>query len=316
MAQGSSGLRLATALLLPFLASASSADNTPRVPTFAMGVEVVSLNLVVTDTGGRQVAGLHADDIELLEDGIPQPISLFAQEEWPVRLQVLLDASGSMEQALPMAKRAARRLLRTLRPGDEAEVAQFNRRLAVLQESTGDVDSLEQAVERVRADGDTAFYNALYLTLKERARARDADELSRRAIVVLTDGEDTASIVDDEQLLDLARRAGVVVYAIGLSPGATPGRPVSSVPTYLLTALARETGGRAHFPRSIQELDGVYEKIASELRTLYGVGYVPLNSRADGGFRRLAVRARHGGLLVRHRSGYFAPGTARLLVGR
>jgi Ca-activated chloride channel family protein len=277
-----------------------------------MDVEVVSLNLVVTDTGGRQVEGLHAADIELLEDGVPQPISLFAQEEWPVRLQVLLDASGSMVQALPTAKRAARRMLRTLRPGDEAEVAQFNRRLSVLQQSTGDIDALEHAVEQVAPDGDTAFYNALYLTLKERARLRDADELSRRAIVVLTDGEDTASLVDDEQLLDLARRAGVVVYAIGLPARAKPGQPVNSMPAYFLTALARETGGRAYFPRSIDELDGVYEKIASELRTLYGVGYVPLNSRSDGGYRRLAVRARNGGLLVRHRTGYFAASGRRL----
>ena len=282
------------------------------MPTFAVDVEVVSLNLVVTDTGGRLIDGLHASDIELLEDGIPQPISLFAQEEWPVRLQVLLDASGSMVQALPTAKRAARRMLRTLRPGDEAEVAQFNRRLSVLQESTGDIDALERAVEQVAPEGETAFYNALYLALKERASERDPDELSRRAIVVLTDGEDTASLVDDEQLLDLARRAGVVVYAIGLPARATPGRPQNPVPTYLLTALARETGGRAYFPRSIDELEGVYEKIASELRTLYGVGYVPLNSRADGGFRRLAVRARHGGLLVRHRADYFARGTHRL----
>jgi Ca-activated chloride channel family protein len=282
-----------------------------------MDVEVVSLNLVVTDTGGRQVEGLHASDIELLEDGIPQPISLFAQEEWPVRLQILLDASGSMVETLPVAKRAARRLLRTLRPGDEAEVAQFNRRLSVLQASTGDLDALERAVEQVAPDGDTAFYNALYVTLRERARVRDVDELNRRAIVVLTDGEDTASMVDDEQLLDLARRAGVVVYAIGLPPRATPGRPVSTIPAYFLTALARETGGRAYFPRSIHELEGVYERIATELRTLYGVGYVPLNPRADGGWRRLAVRARHGRLLVRHRTGYFAPaGPARLLVGR
>ena len=93
MSHGSSKpQRLATALLLPLLASASSAGERPRVPTFAVDVEVVSLNLVVTDTGGRLIDGLHASDIELLEDGIPQPISLFAQEEWPVRLQVLLDA--------------------------------------------------------------------------------------------------------------------------------------------------------------------------------------------------------------------------------
>ncbi len=295
------------ALLLALVARPLVAETSPRIPSFAMGVEVVSLNLVVTDAGGRQVAGLHPDDIELLEDGIPQPISLFAQEDWPVRLQILLDASGSMGEVLPVAKRAARRLLQALRPGDEAEVAQFNRRLSVLQASTNDVAALEQAIEQVAPDGDTAFYNALYLTLKESARTRDTDELSRRAIVVLSDGEDTASLVDDEQLLDLARRAGVVIYPIGLLSRPKPGQPANPLPTYFLTALARETGGRAYFPRSLYELEGVYERIAAELRTLYGVGYVPLNPRADGGWRRLAVRTRQG-LVVRHRTGYYSQG--------
>jgi Ca-activated chloride channel family protein len=299
------------ALLLALGAGALQAETRPRVPTFAVGVEVVSLNLVITDTGGRQVAGLSPDDITLLEDGVPQPISLFAQEEWPIRLQVMLDASGSMGMALPVAKRAAQRLLRTLRPGDEAEVAQFSRRLTVLQESTGDLEALERAVDAVSPQGDTALYNALYVTLKDQARNRNADEMQRRAIVVLSDGEDTASMVDDEQLIELARRAGVVVYTIGLLTPPVAGRPAPTVPTYVLTALARETGGRAYFPRSLAELDGAYDRIASELRTLYGVGYVPLNPSADGRWRRIAIRTRLGNLLVRHRSGYYAPGGGR-----
>jgi Ca-activated chloride channel family protein len=295
------------ALLLALGATAVRAESNPRIPTFAVAVEVVSLSLVVTDAGGRQVPGLGKDDITLLEDGVPQPISLFAQEEWPIRLQLLIDGSGSMGAALPVAKRAATRLLRTLRPGDEAEVAQFNRSLRVLQESTGDMRALERAVDQVSPDGETALYNALYVTLKDQVRQRNADELQRRAIVVLSDGEDTASMVDDEQLIDLARRAGVVVYTIGLLTPPTAGHPAPTVPTYVLTALARETGGRAYFPRSLGELDGAYDRIASELRTLYGVGYVPVNPLADGRWRRIAIRTRLGNLLVRHRAGYYAP---------
>ncbi len=301
----------AAALLLALSAGGLQAETHPRVPTFATAVEVVSLNLVVTDTGGRQVQGLSPDDITLLEDGVPQPISLFAQEEWPIRLQVLLDASGSMSLTLPVAKRAAQRLLRTLGPADEAEVAQFTRSLTVLQESTGDRAALDRAIDAVTPGGDTALYNALYITLKDQARSRNADEMQRRAIVVLSDGEDTASMVDDEQLLDLARRAGVVIYAIGLLTPPVLGHPAPTVPTYVLTSLARETGGRAYFPRSLAELDGAYDRIASELRTLYGIGYVPLNPSADGGFRRIAIRSRQGNLQVRHRSGYYAPGASR-----
>jgi Ca-activated chloride channel family protein len=219
----------------------------------------------------------------------------------------MLDASGSMNAVLPVAKRAAQRLLRTLRPGDEAEVAQFSRSLRVLQESTGDLDALERAVDAVSPQGDTALYNALYITLKDQAKNRNADEMQRRAIVVLSDGEDTASMVDDEQLIDLARRAGVVVYAIGLLTPRSPGSRADRA-DLRLTALARETGGRAYFPRSLAELDGAYDRIASDLRTLYGVGYVPLNPSADGRWRRIAIRTRLANLLVRHRSGYYAPG--------
>jgi Ca-activated chloride channel family protein len=280
-----------------------------------MGVEVVSLNLVVTDARGHQVVGLQPEDVAVLEDGVPQPISLFAQEEWPIRLQLLLDGSGSMGQALPVAKRAAKRLLRTLRPGDQAEVAQFSRSLRVLQASTDEIAALERAVDGVASEGDTALYNALYVTLKEQSRERDPDDLSRRAIVVLSDGEDTASMVDDEQLLELARRAGVAVYPIGLLSRPAAGQPPATVPTYFLTALARETGGRAYFPRSLAELEGAWDQIAAELRTLYGIGYVPLNPRADGGWRRIAIRTRPAGLVVRHRTGYYAPGVSRSALG-
>lgn len=300
-------LRAGTGALLLSFAAGSLQAQSARVPTFAVGVEVVSLNLVVTDPSGSQVVGLSPDDITLLEDGVPQPISLFAQQEWPIRLQVLIDASGSMGAALPVAKRAAIRLLRTLRAGDEAEVAQFSRGLQLLQESTADLSALERAVDQVSPQGDTALYNALYVTLKDQKLRVDAGQLQRRAIVVLSDGEDTASLVEDEQLIELARRAGVAVYTIGLLTPQSGGRPASPVPTYVLTALARETGGRAYFPRTLAELDGAYDRIAQELRTLYGIGYVPLSPGADGRWRRIAIRTRQGSLLVRHRSGYYAP---------
>jgi Ca-activated chloride channel family protein len=125
----------------------------------------------------------------------------------------------------------------------------------VLQDATGDQDALVRAIDRIAPVGDTALYNALYVTLKDLGRTR-TDDLARRAIVVLSDGEDTASMVNDEQLLDLARRAGVVVYAVGLQTPPPAGHRGESLPTYFLTALARETGGRAYFPRTLTELDG------------------------------------------------------------
>jgi Ca-activated chloride channel homolog len=297
------------AALAVLMAVAVHSDDRP-VATFAAGVEVVSLSLAVTDVQGRPITKLGAEDITLLEDGVPQEISLFAQEEWPIRLAVLLDSSGSMFQALPVAKRAATRLVRSLHAADEAQVARFNRGLELLQDSTSDKDALERAIKRIEPMGETALYNALYVTLKDLARSR-RDDLARRAIVVLTDGEDTASMVSDDQLLDLARRAGVVVYTIGLLTPPDAGRPPASVPTYILTALARETGGRAFFPRTLWELDSAYDGIARELRTLYGVGYVPHNTRADGSWRRIAIQTREPNLVVRCRAGYYATGAAQ-----
>jgi Ca-activated chloride channel family protein len=310
----SSRWRLGTGLLvLAACAGTVCADNGPRVPTFSVGVEIVSLNLFVTDEVGRSVPGLRTDDIVVLEDGVAQPVSLFAQEEWPVRLQLLLDGSGSMSGVMPVAKRAARKLLATLRDGDEAEVVQFNRRITVLQPSTGDVAALERALESVASRGETALYNTLYIALRERARTRDSDELSRHAIVLLTDGEDTASMVSDEQVIDLARRAGVVLYPIGLLAQSEEGHLDSPVSAYFLKALARETGGRAYFPKTPSELEAAYAAISCELRALYGIGYVPLNARADGAWRRLAVKARRNdrNLVVRHRTGYYAPAGER-----
>ena len=282
-------------------------------PTFAAGVGVVSLSLVVTDSRGRPVPTLQASDLALSEDGVPQEISLFAQEEWPIRLSILLDSSGSMADALPVAKRASARLVRALRPGDQAQVAQFNRTLQPLQEATADQDALVQAIDRVLPSGDTALYSALYVTLKDLVRTR-TDDLARRAIVVLSDGEDTVSTVTDDQLLDLARRAGVAIYAIGLLRPPPPGQRPASPPTYVLTALARETGGRAYFPRSLGELEGAYDGIARELRTLYGIGYVPRSPHSDGSWHRIDIQTREPNLVVRHRTGYYSPGPASRAV--
>jgi len=299
-------------LLIVHSVSLKAADRV-MPPTFAAGVDVVSLSLVVTDPQGHPVPTLHASDLVLLEDGVPQEISQFAQEEWPIRLSILLDSSGSMIEAMPVAKRAAARLVRTLGQGDAAQVARFDRSLKPLQEPTSDQDALVRAIEGISPAGDTALFNALYVTLKDLACAH-GDDLARRAIVVLTDGEDTASMVSDDQLLDLARRAGVAVYPIGLLTQAAPGQRSGTLPTYVLTALARETGGRAYFPRSLGQLESAYDGIARELRTLYGIGYVPRTARTDGSWHRIAIQTREPNLLLRYRTGYFSPAAPTRVV--
>jgi Ca-activated chloride channel family protein len=247
---------------------------------------------------------------------VRQPLSLFTRETWPIALTVLIDSSDSMNLTLPVVQAAARRLLRTLGDGDRAEVAQFSRRLTVLQEPTADLAALEAAVDSVRVDGDTALYNALYVALKEIAARRREGELARRALVVFSDGNDTASMMSDDHVLEVARRAGVSVYTIGFRPAVASAVPADPLPVYFLNAVARETGGKAFFPSSLDDLDGVFDQVARELRTLYGVAYVPSNPERDGGWRRINVRTLRPNLLVRHRTGYYAPPASRLAVRR
>lgn len=297
---------LAGALLIAAGAAVSPGADAPRIPSFGVGVEVVNLNLSVTDAKGRYVTDLGERDLAVYEDGVRQEICLFTQEKWPISAAILIDGSGSMNPVLPVAKDAAIRLLRTLGPRDQASVVQFNRRATVLQDYTSDVAALENSVRQIQAEGETALYTSLYVTLKGMVALRKEGDLGRRAVVVLSDGEDTVSAVTDEQVFELARRAEVAVYAIGLLPPRPGSAGRASLPTYFLSTLARETGGRAYFPTSLAELDGVYDQIAEEIRTLYGVGYVSSNPARDGKWRQIAIQALRANLLVRHRSGYYA----------
>jgi len=293
-------------------ASLAAAAGTARIPSFGADVGVVRLSLAITDPQDRPVGDLSPADIEVFEDGVRQEISLFTRERLPISLTLLVDGSTSMNAKLPVAKAAAVRFIRALGAEDDAQVVQFTRHYAVLQEPTSDTAALEAAVGGIAAGGETSLFSTIYIALRELSRRPAAeDPWRRRAVVVLTDGEDTASLVSDDQLLDLARRDGVGVYAIGLFGPRSP-LDEGPDPTYFLNALARETGGRAYFPRALDELDGAYARIAEELRTLYGVGYVPSNPRRDGKWRRVSIATVRPSLLVRHRLGYPGPSEARL----
>jgi Ca-activated chloride channel family protein len=146
--------------------------------------------------------------------------------------------------------------------------------------------------------------------MKELGKQKKAGELRRLAIVLLTDGEDTASLVTDDQVLELAKKTEINIYAIRLGGDRSADRlrPTFSQASYMLTALSRETGGQVFFPASLNELESVYDRIAEELRTQYSIGYVSSNRRQDGKWRRIVVRVpEREGALVRHKLGYYGP---------
>lgn len=303
-------------LLLALAAGATPAQEppaqrpTPRPPTFEAGIEIINLTVSVTDAVNRYVTDLSERDFAIYEDGVRQEVSLFTHESLPISLVLMIDTSASMEEKLPVAQGAALRFVKTLRAQDQAEVVQFNDRAAPLQDFTSDHTALEVAIKRTEASGPTALHNALYIALKELGRQKKIGELRRLAIILLSDGEDTASLVTDEQVIDLAKKTEISIYAISLRPSRVLDREKLSFSqaTHLLTVLARETGGQVHFPSSLSELDQVYDRIAEELRTQYSIGYVSSNKRRDGKWRRIVVRApAREDLQIRHKLGYYAP---------
>ncbi len=286
------------------------AQARPQAPIFGTGIEVINLSLSVTDAQNNFVTSLGQRDFAVFEDGIRQELSLFTQENLPISLVLMIDVSASMEEKLATAQAAAIRFTKTLREQDLAQVVQFNDRSTTLQPFTNDLGALEAAIRRTETSGPTALHNALYVALKDLTKDKKAAELRRRAVVLLSDGEDTASLVSDDQVLELAKKSEINIYAISLRPNRASDRQrqAFSQAEYLVNALARETGGRAFFPSSIGELESVYDRIAEELRTLYSVGYVSSNTRRDGKWRRIVVRVpEREGLTVRHKLGYYAP---------
>jgi Ca-activated chloride channel family protein len=284
---------------------------TPRPPVFGTGIEVINLNVSITDARGRYVTDLTKNDFAVFEDGVRQELSIFNHEDIPISLVLMIDTSASMDEKLPTARAAAIRFVGTLRPQDNAQIMQFNDRTTILQDFVADHDALDSAISRTEAAGPTALHNALYVALKELEKQK-TQALRRRAIVLLSDGEDTASLVSDDQVLDLARKTEINIYAISLRPRRMQDRNAVkfSQAAHLLTALTQDTGGQVHFPNSLSELDAVYDRIAEELRTQYSLGYVSNNGRRDGKWRRIVVRVpTREELQVRHKLGYFAVGT-------
>jgi len=300
--------RLAAVLLTLSFPSLVHAQQ-PKLARFGTDVEVVNLSVSVTDPRGRYLTDLGKVDFSILENGVPQTLALFTRNDVPISLSLLIDTSASMADKLAVAQGAAIRFIRTLRPGDAAQVVQFNERVSVLQDFTDDVLALEGAIGKTSPSGSTALHTAIYVALKELSK-HNRGELRRRAIVVLSDGEDTSSRITDEQVLEFARRSEVSVYAIsvlGQRPSETErlnyGRNL-----HYLTSLARDTGGEVHVATAPADLEPIYGRIAEGLRTAYTIGYVSQNDRRDGKWRRIVVLTpSRDSVLVRHRVGYYGP---------
>lgn len=276
-------------------------------PSFRSTIDLVMLNVTVTGPGGRYVSDLSADDFQVLEDGRSQDVAYFSPANVPLSVSLVLDTSSSMDEEMALSKQAAMDFIARLRPGDIAEVVSFDSRVEVLQPMTSDRALLEDAIQRMRAGGSTALYNGVYIVLRqgEKMKPQSGDDVRRQVIVVLSDGEDTSSLVTFEHLLDSAKRSQTVIYTVGLGLE-EPTRVTRSDGEFGLRQLAQETGGRLFLPKRPTDLVDVYTQIANELSNQYTVGYLSSNARADGAWRRIAVRVLRPNLQARTRAGYYA----------
>jgi Ca-activated chloride channel family protein len=292
------------------------AADVPTTPLFRAGVDLVALSVVVTDQQQRFVTGLGATDFAVFEDGVQQEVSFFATQQVPLDLALLLDTSASMQDKMQTMQQAASGFLNTLRSGDRATIVDIKDSVRIAYPLGGDFREAHAAVRGTVARGGTALYNGLYLALKEMVKQRKANgDVRRQAIAVLSDGDDTASLVGYDDVMQVAKQSGITVYTITLkSPFAVrqasmTGRRYFSESEFAMKSLALETGARAFFPTEIEELAGVYDAIATELANQYAIGYSPKNGRPDGAFRRVVVRvADRPEVRTRTRSGYMAAG--------
>jgi VWFA-related protein len=291
------------------LAQQDRADD--QRPQFRVSVDTVSLAVTVLDAEGRLVTDLPQDNFQIYEDGVEQQIQFFSRGELPLRMVILVDTSGSMRSKLELAQEAAVRFVRSLKPGDQVQVVEFNDRVLTLAEFTTDFDQVEQAIRQTEATGATSLYNAIYVSLKDLHR-ENPEELDRRAIVVLSDGNDTKSVLGFEDVKEQARKSSVVIYAISLrATDEDLAKEKYRNAKYELDMLARESGGVSYAPENIDDLAGVYEQIAAELKSQYSLGYVSTNAVADGAWRRLQILSKEPGTELRTRVGYFAPRPVR-----
>jgi Ca-activated chloride channel homolog len=288
-------------------AAAPQAPEKPQI--FRAGVELVSLNVTVTDSQGRYVTDLEQTDFSVFEDGAKQELSFFNRTNLPIALSLLVDSSASMEQRMEHAQEAAIGFAKRIRSQDLAQIVDFDSRVEIKHGFTNNVADLEAAIRTTSPGGSTALHNAVYISLKELAkvRAKNPDEIRRQAIVVLSDGEDTSSLVSFEEVLELAKRSETAIYTIGLQPRETTALRGFREAEFVLRQLAQETGGRAFFAQKIEDLKNVYAQIADELSSQYSMGYASKNPRRDGAFRRLVVQVARPNTTARTKRGYYGP---------
>ena len=285
---------------------ADSDDSQGAILTIRKRVDEVNVLFIATDKRGKFVRDLNQNDFSILDDHKPpQAIVNFRREtDLPLDLGLLIDVSGSVNSRFEFEQEAATSFLqRTVRPGfDKAFILGFNTHSQLAQDFTDNYSRLYWAVHKLHNGGGTALYDAIYRACKEKFLKDRPDHPVRKAIVIVSDGEDNQSEVTRAQAIEMAQRAEVIIYAISTDDSGLVLRG-----DRVLEQIAGATGGRAFFPFKMKDITHSFDAINDELRSQYVVSYRPADFDADGRYRSIEISALKKDLQVRARKGYFAP---------
>ena len=273
--------------------------------TIKVGVDLVNVLFTVTDNKGRLVSGLGPEDFIVEEDGERQEIQHFAREnELPLTIALLVDTSPSVRPVFDEEQRTAVSFLDSiLRTQDLALVIAFDRTVTLIQDFTVDSRELAESIFSLEIGSGTSLYDAVYLANEEKLRP----EAGRKAIILISDGEDTTSRVKRTEALIAAHQSDAVIYSISNSPprrGFFGGRRSGDMGT--LKTLSEETGGTVFVLDNKSDFEDIFAQIAEELRSQYSLGYVSGNPEKDGKYREIKITPRDKKLKVRARKGYYA----------
>ena len=283
----------------------ASADDQSGVFVFKKEVQEVALHATVVDDQRHLVTNLDRPAFTVFEDGVRQATTSFHRDDVPVAMGIVIDNSGSMREKRDKVNQAVLNLIRASNPNDEIFVVNFSQDSYLDQDFTSDVNLLQQALQKVSAQGSTALYDAIVASA---VHLKNNTRIERKVLLVVTDGRDNAS---QETLQEATRRLqeqnGPTLYAIGLL-----GDELQKSGTGALQSLADSSGGVAFFPKSLDDVDGITRTVAHDIRSQYTIAYKSTNPNPNGGYRRIQVTVQAPGyrnLTARTRTGYY-PGEA------
>jgi VWFA-related protein len=276
--------------------------------TFFTTVNEVPVVFTVTDKHNHYVRDLNKADFKVIDDGSPVPdIRSFRREtDLPLRVGLLIDSSASVRSRFKFEQESAIEFMnQTIRPRyDQAFIMGFDSSLEITQEFTDETELLSKGIRSLRPGNSTRLYDALYYACRERLLDKQEPIAVRKAIVLITDGDDNSSRTTREEAIDMALRANVIVYTISTN---FPGYSESNKFDKILQRIADATGGRWFEPFQVTDVANAFAQIQADLRSQYALAYQPADFRHDGRYRTIEIVAEHKGLKVHSRHGYYAP---------